>query len=70
MAKKYYGSGMISEDKSAVANLPQNVIMKEYPKSPSMGYSELDDTIRVIDNQITKDANGPKIKKGSMPEKY
>lgn len=77
MAKKYYDSGMryedsmmIREDKSATANLPQGVIMKKYASVPFMNYSELNDTIRVIDNQITKDATGPKIKKGSMTERF
>jgi len=70
MAKKYYDSGMISENRNAVANLPQEVIIKQYPKTHSMKYSELDDTIRVIDNQIKSDATGPKIKKSKMPEKY
>ena len=68
--KKYYDGGMISEDRSAVANLPQGVVMKNYPKNAYMTYSELNDTIRVIDNQTRDDATGKGIKKGSLPEKW
>jgi len=72
MAKKYYNSdsGMINNDYSATANLPQGVVMKKYPKTPVMGRSELNDTIRGIDYQIGKDVNGKDIKKSVMPEKY
>jgi hypothetical protein len=44
--------GMISEDHSAVANLPQSVIQKTYPKCKYMDQYELDDTMRGIDSQI------------------
>ena len=44
-------SGMISENKSAQANMPQDVVMKDYPKCSYMEY-DLDDTIRGIDDQI------------------
>ena len=76
MAKKYYSnertqdSGMISEDRGAIANLPQNVIMKNYAASSYMTYSPLDDTIRVIEVQTKDDATGKGIKKGKMPEKW
>ena len=68
--KKFYDGGMISEDRSALANLPQNVVMKNYPKCSTMNYSSLNDTIRVIDVQTKDDANGPTVKKGSFPESY
>jgi hypothetical protein len=64
MANKFYESvrkqeardaGMISEDKGAIANLPQGVIMKEYPKVHSYLPENLDDTIKGIDRQITFD---------------
>ena len=76
MAKRYYDSssvkdsGMIKEAKGSLANLPQNVIMKEYPKARYMNYSSLDDTMRVVDHQMNSDASGPKIKRGAYPEKY
>lgn len=75
MAKKFHGSslsldkskesrnaGMISEDHSAMANLPQSVIIKEYPKVYSYMPEKLDDTMSGIDRQITFD-NGKKNSK-------
>lgn len=44
--------GMLSEDRNEVANLPQHVIQKEYPKSRFSDKYELDDTIRGIDENI------------------
>jgi len=84
MAKRYYSqgnysgreardaqeradSGMISEDKSAMANLPQNVVMKYYAAEPYASY-DLNDTIKVVDNQMRDDMK--EKKKGPMPEKY
>jgi len=70
--KKYYGDkgGMISSDYTAHANLPQDVVMKDYPE---LGYGQnelLDDTISGIDNQMKDDMTGGKRKKGKYPEKY
>lgn len=63
-------STMISENQSAHANLPQNVIMRDYPKvSYEMGEG-LDDTINYIDHQMISDARGGKHKKGKFPTKY
>lgn len=50
-------SGMIHEDHSAVANLPQEVMMKPWPKRPYLDY-ELDDTIREVDDQMGDDVRG------------
>lgn len=44
--------GMISEDRSAPANLPQGVVHKYYPKTDSMDKYGLDDTIRGVDDNI------------------
>jgi hypothetical protein len=68
MAKRRYSSmkdnaeerimrtgGMISEDHSAFANLPQEVIMKEYKKPDYTDFDNLDDTITGIDRQIDAD---------------
>lgn len=44
--------GMISEDRSAPANLPQHVVHKYYPKEGYMDRYELDDTIEGVDDQI------------------
>jgi len=65
-------SMMISEDHSAMANLPQNVMMKEYPKAPYLvdGDMNLNDTIRGVDEQMWKDSHGRDLKKDKYPEKY
>lgn len=62
MAKKrYYGGkgGMISENMSATANLPQNVIMRKY-KMNEYAYYMLDDTITGVDRQMNSDVKGMK----------
>lgn len=61
---------MLNEDRSQVANLPQEVIMKFYPKVDYAHYSPLNDTIASVDNQIDKDSSGKTIKKGMYPEMY
>ena len=48
-------AGMIHEDHNAVANLPQEVMMKMYPNADYGMPEELDDTIRGIDRQMDKD---------------
>ena len=63
-------SKMISYDYSATANLPQNVIMKKYAKTPVMGRASLEDTVRGVDYQMGQDVNAKTIKKGVMPEKF
>lgn len=59
-------SAMIHEDRSAVANMPQNVIYKAYPK-PSYGMADsgLNDTISGIDKQMSQDESGAKKHKSS-----
>lgn len=49
MDSEFYG--MISEDHSEIANLPQDVKYKKYPKTRFMDAHELDDTIRGIDDE-------------------
>lgn len=58
---------MISKDMSATANMPQNVVMRDYPKVDYAMYN-LNDTITGIDYQMKSDMKGKK--KGGMPEKY
>lgn len=61
--------GMIHNDPSKTANLPQEVIMKPYAKITGYSPSDsLDDTIRGIDDQI----NGDNRKKlaNMKPQKY
>ncbi len=47
--------GMLSEDKSAIANMPQNVIIKMYPKAEGYMPEDLDDTLRGVDEQMGAD---------------
>lgn len=82
--KKYYGgdySGMdvrraqerrdgemIGENHSAFANLPQEVIMREYPKTPYMSF-DLNDSMSGVDELMRK--NTKQKNKGSSPaDKY
>lgn len=64
---EYDDSMMIREDKNAIANLPQNVMFKEYPKTPYHN-DMVPDTIKGIDNQIREDMKHQKS--GKYPEKY
>ena len=58
---------MVQEDRSAMANLPQQVVMRDYPKNPyAMG--RVPDTIAGVDNQIREDSKHQKS--GRFPEKY
>jgi len=52
---QHHDSEMISEDRSAVANLPQQVIMKGWSDRESYLPDVLDDTIVGIDKQIRYD---------------
>ncbi len=58
--QKHDGS-MISEDRSAIANMPQNVIMKDWSDKETYMPEDIDDTIRGIDEQIRED-NGKRSK--------
>lgn len=64
MAKRFYGSesegeSMMPSGSGALANMPQNVVMREYPKPYDGMPEDLDDSIRGIDNKI-KAANSKK----------
>lgn len=48
-------AGMIHEDQSQIANLPQNVMIKPYPKNGPYMPDGLDDTIRGVDGQMDYD---------------
>lgn len=43
---------MIHEDHHAVANLPQHVVQRDFPKSGKTAAPYLDDTIHGVDKQI------------------
>lgn len=60
-------AGMIKEDRGAIANLPQEVMMKPYPKGYSYMPEDLDDTIRGVDHQIGLDDS--KRREHFMPKK-
>ena len=55
MRMEHEDGGMIHEDHSAVANLPQNVMMKPYSKAGGYLPEDLDDTMYMIDEQRTED---------------
>ena len=63
MKKKFYDSALSS---TGFANLPQNVIMKEYASVDGIYSGELNDTISGIDMQMSADAKGGK----KSPKKY
>ncbi len=60
-------AGMIHEDHSAIANMPQNVMIKAYPDAESYLPENLDDTIHGVDRQINMDDN--KRKEHFAPKK-
>lgn len=59
---------MISEDKSAVANLPQQVMYKPWPKAGYYADYDLDDTIRGVNKQMDED--GSDMKRHKSSKKY
>ena len=67
--REYEDSGMIHEDHSAVANLPQGVKYHEWPNYGD-GYlpQKLNDTARGIDMQTSDDHR--EMMKHLKPEKY
>lgn len=50
-------AGMIHEDHRAIANLPQDVMIKPYPMTGPYIPEVLDDTIRGVDKQMDMDDN-------------
>jgi hypothetical protein len=62
--------GMIREDEMQIANLPQEVMFKQYPKRDYYHYG-LDDTIEGVDHQEEADIRGGTSKaKDKFPERY
>lgn len=64
----YQDSGMLYDDKSAVANMPQNVKYHAWPKAEDYRNYDLNDTISGIDVQMKDDSK--KGKRGKYPQKY
>lgn len=60
-------AGMIHENPNAVANMPQEVMIKAYPKTGPYMPEELDDSITGIDRQMDRDDS--QRRKGFMPKK-
>lgn len=66
--REMYDAGMISEDHNQVANLPQEVVMRSYPKIKDwMRDGDLDDTLRGVDRQM--DADDAMRSRHMMPKK-
>jgi hypothetical protein len=59
--------GMISDDMSAVANLPQEVMYKPWPSQDMYMPEDLRDDIRSVDEQMNMDNR--KRKEHNMPKK-
>ena len=59
--------GMIHEDHRAIANLPQEVMIKPYPMSPGYLPDMLDDTIEGVDRRM--EDNHRANMRGLKPEK-
>ena len=59
---------MMGMDRSSVANMPQQVVYKDWPKSGHYAEYHLDDTIRGINKQ--EDEDGSKMKKHLQKGKY
>lgn len=60
--------GMLSEDHSAPANLPQHVVHEYYEKCDYLDMHELDDTARGIDDDI--DNSIERIERHPSDSKY
>jgi len=62
MAKRYYSGeeydGIINGNTKEHANLPQQVIMKDYPKEKMFGVENYGDSLKSIDKEISE--NKPK----------
>lgn len=61
-------AGMIHMDQSAIANLPQNVMIKPYPKPGHYLPEGLDDTISGVDRQM-ESLDGAKRVQHTNPKK-
>lgn len=54
MRQEHEDGDMLHDDRSALANMPQHIIMKEYPMSYGYLPEKLDDSIRGVDELIGK----------------
>lgn len=65
---EYKSAGMIGNDYNKFANLPTEVMMKEYPACPAYMDWEMEDNIRGIDRQLAND--NARRRAGFDPHKY
>lgn len=61
-------AGMIREDRNAIANLPQEVMIKPYPMTGPYNPEMIDDTISGVDRQMDRDDS--QRKSNFRPHKY
>lgn len=59
---------MLNEDRSAIANLPQDVKYHAWPKAPAYANYNLNDNISGVDKQMDEDGMG--MRKHIQPGKY
>jgi hypothetical protein len=59
--------GMIYENHAAIANLPQEVMIKPYPRTGPYMPEGIDDTIRGVDKQMDHDDS--QRRRGFLPKK-
>lgn len=67
--KEQMDSQMIKEDPSCIANLPKEVVMKEYGVPYYSGNMDLNDSISGVDAQIDEDVSAM-AKYGQRGKKY
>ncbi len=60
-------AGMIHENHSAIANMPQEVMIKPWPDAGTYMPEQLDDTIRGVNRQVALDDS--KRDKNLVPKK-
>lgn len=61
-------AGMITEDKNAIANMPQDVRYHDWPGNYRNFDADIDDTIKGINKQMDMDDNV--AKKYNVPKKW
>ena len=65
---EHHDGGMIMEDHSKIANLPQEVMIKKYAPADDYAVYGLNDTIASVDHQRKEDSK--RKKKGEFPDMY
>ena len=61
--KRYYNSDSMMSNSSGRANMPQEVIMKDYPKNPSYLDVTLNDGMSGIDAELSSSSSKARMKK-------